>query len=127
MKLLRSSPVVRFTRTITLVFVVAALLSACMVGPNFERPAAPTSQHYDAQAEHELGGANTPVGVPHVDFGKRVEGDWWSTLGSAKLDEVMHKAIVGNLDLEAADATIAQANEAVAATAGGLSPQAVAH
>jgi NodT family efflux transporter outer membrane factor (OMF) lipoprotein len=123
MKLLRSSPVVRFTRTVTLVFAVAALLSACMVGPNFERPAAPTSQHYDAQAEHELGGANTPAGAPHVELGKSVAGDWWSTLGSAKLDEVMHKAIAGNLDLEAADATIAQANEAVAATAGGLSPQ----
>ena len=35
----------------------------------------------------------------------------------------MRKAIAGNFDLQAADATIAQANEAVAATAGALSPQ----
>jgi NodT family efflux transporter outer membrane factor (OMF) lipoprotein len=123
MKLVRSSPLGRIARTVTLATATAALLSACMVGPNFERPAAPASQHYDAQAEQELGGINRTPGAPHVDLGKRVDGDWWSTLGSAKLDEVMHKAIVGNLDLEAADATIAQANEAVAATAGGLSPQ----
>jgi NodT family efflux transporter outer membrane factor (OMF) lipoprotein len=123
MKLVRSSPLGRFARTVTLATATAALLSACMVGPNFERPAPPASQHYDAQAEQELGGANNTPGAPHVDLGRKVDGDWWATLGSVKLDEVMHKAIVGNLDLEAADATIAQANEAVAATAGGLSPQ----
>jgi NodT family efflux transporter outer membrane factor (OMF) lipoprotein len=122
MKLLRSSQFGRLARTVTLATATAALLSACMVGPNFERPAVPASQHYDAQAEQELGGT-TAAGAAHVDFGKRVDGDWWSALGSAKLDEVMHKAIVGNFDLEAADATIAQANEAVAAAAGGLSPQ----
>lgn len=124
MKLLGSSPLGHFARGGALAAATAVLLSACMVGPNFERPAVPTSQHYDAQAEQELGGTNTTAGAPHVDLGKLVDGDWWSALGSAKLDEVMHKAIVGNLDLEAADATIAQANEAVAAVAGGLSPQA---
>ncbi|MET3651247.1 efflux transporter outer membrane subunit [Dyella japonica] len=99
------------------------LLSACMVGPNFERPAAPATKHYDAQAENALDGSNKSTGAPRVDLGKKAQGDWWSSLGSAKLDEVMRKAIVGNLDLEAADATIAQANEAVASVAGGLSPQ----
>lgn len=123
MKLLRSNRLGRFARTVTLASAMAALLSACMVGPNFERPAAPASQHYDNQVEQKLGGPNTTTGSPHLEIGKQVVGDWWSTLGSAKLDEVMHKAIVGNLDLKAADATIAQANEAVAATAGGLSPQ----
>ena len=123
MKLLRSNPLGRIARTVTLASAMAALLSACMVGPNFERPVAPASQHYDTQAEQKLGGPNTAAGAPHLELGKQVVGDWWSTLGSAKLNEVMHKAIIGNLDLEAADATIAQANEAVAATAGGLSPQ----
>ncbi|RDS86932.1 RND transporter [Dyella psychrodurans] len=102
---------------------MSALLSACMVGPNFERPATPAAQHYDAQAEQKLSTANTTADAPHADFGKSIHGDWWSTLGSEKLDTVMQKAVVGNLDLEAADATIAQANEAVAAAAGGLRPQ----
>ncbi len=123
MKLIRPSLLERIARTLMLACATPVLLSACMVGPNFERPAAPTSQHYDVQAEQQLNAPNKSADVPHVDLGKRVDGNWWLALGSAKLDTVMHKAIVGNLDLEAADATIAQANEAVASAAGGLRPQ----
>jgi NodT family efflux transporter outer membrane factor (OMF) lipoprotein len=123
MKLVTSSPLGRSARTVTLASFMLMLLSACMVGPNFERPAAPTTKHYDAQAEQQLSATNTSADAQHLDFGKKVEGDWWSPLGSAKLDTVMHKAIAGNLDLQAADATIAQANEAIASAAGALSPQ----
>jgi NodT family efflux transporter outer membrane factor (OMF) lipoprotein len=96
-----------------------ALLAGCMVGPNFEKPAAPASKHYDIQAEHALAG----TGAQHIDFDRKIDGDWWSSLGSSKLDLVMHKVIDGNLGLEAADATIAQANEAVTSVRGALSPQ----
>src|SRR4051794_33898648 len=89
-----------------------ALLSACAVGPDFERPAPPVSQHYDVQAEQ------------HVAFDGKIEGNWWSTFRSAKLEQTMRQAIAGNLDLAAADATISQANEAVIAARGGLYPQA---
>ncbi|APG03702.1 RND transporter [Luteibacter rhizovicinus DSM 16549] len=96
-----------------------ALLAGCMVGPDFEKPAAPASTHYDVKAEQALAG-NT---AQHIDFDKRIDGDWWSSLGSPKLDQVMRKVIEGNLGLEAADATIAQANEAVTSVRGALSPQ----
>ncbi len=120
---IKSPALGRFARTLLLAAAAPALLSACMVGPNFERPAAPTTEHYDAQAEQALAGSHASAGAAHVELGKPMQGDWWSTLGSAKLDQVMRKAIAGNFDLQAADATIAQANEAVAATAGALSPQ----
>lgn len=123
MKLTMSMRSARVARTAMLASGLSVLLSACMVGPSFERPAAPASQRYDAQAERQLGADEQPAGAPRIDLGKRIEGDWWSALGSPKLDQVMHHAIVGNLDLQAADATIAQANEAIAAAAGGLSPQ----
>lgn len=113
-------PSVRPVRAILCVAAMSLLLSGCMVGPDFQRPAAPSAQHYDAQAEQALDGSTD---APHVVFSRKSEGEWWSTLGSAKLDELMRKAMAGNLDLQAADATIAQANEAVAAAAGGLSPQ----
>ena len=112
-----------FARTAVAAAFTLALLSACMVGPDFEKPAAPVSQDYDAQAEHRLGGTDAPAGSQHIDLDEKIDGDWWSAFGSAKLDRVMHQAIDGNLDLEAADATLAQAQEAVAATRGGLSPQ----
>jgi NodT family efflux transporter outer membrane factor (OMF) lipoprotein len=123
MKLITSISLGRVARTALVPSALSLLLSACMVGPNFQKPAAPTSQHYDAQAEQALGGTNKAADAPKIDLGHSINGDWWSQLGSAKLDGVMHKAIAGNLDLEAADATIAQANEAVASAAGGLRPQ----
>ncbi len=123
MKLVGSIPLGQIARTAIIAASTVTLLSACMVGPDFEKPAAPASQHYDALAEHRLAGTGGPPGAQHVDLDKKVDGDWWSVFGSAKLDQVMRKAIDGNLDLEAADATIAQANEAVAAANGGLLPQ----
>jgi NodT family efflux transporter outer membrane factor (OMF) lipoprotein len=95
-----------------------ALLAGCMVGPDFQKPDAPASTHYDVQAEKAL-----VAGEQHIDFDRKIDGDWWTPLGSPKLDQVMRKAVDGNLGLDAADATIAQANEAVASVHGALSPQ----
>lgn len=100
-----------------------ALLPACTVGPDYTRPAEPVSEHYDQQAEKQLAAAGGPIGAQGIGFGQKAAGDWWSAFGSAKLDQVMHQAIAGNLDLAAADATIAQATEAVTAAEGGLYPQ----
>ncbi|HVI53659.1 MAG TPA: efflux transporter outer membrane subunit [Luteibacter sp.] len=97
-----------------------ALLAGCMVGPDFQKPAAPTSKHYDVKAEQ----AHAGNGAQHIDYDTKIDGDWWSAFGSPKLDDVMQRAIAGNLDLAAADATIAQANEAVASVRGASSPQA---
>jgi NodT family efflux transporter outer membrane factor (OMF) lipoprotein len=113
-------PLKLFNPARTAAAALSLLLSACMVGPDYKQPAAPASQHYDTQAEQQLGSGTL---AQHVAFGKTPDGDWWSAFGSNKLDQVMHQAVAGNLDLEAADATIAQAGEAVTATRGGLSPQ----
>lgn len=103
---------------------VLMVVSGCVMGPDFARPAAPTSQHYDVDAERRLSRDDDSNGAAHIDFEKKIDGDWWRVFGSAKLDQAMQQAIAGNLDLEAADATIRQADEAVAATRGGLAPQA---
>ncbi|MCU7248017.1 efflux transporter outer membrane subunit [Pseudomonas koreensis] len=99
------------------------LLSACTVGPDFQRPdIASKSQHYDRQAEQQLATETTP-GNQHIDLGKRLNGDWWSAFRSPKLDQVVRRAIDGNLELVAADATIRQAASSVAAAEGALYPQ----
>jgi NodT family efflux transporter outer membrane factor (OMF) lipoprotein len=108
----------KLVKTVLAVSTVA-LLAGCMVGPDFQRPDAPASKHYDTQAEKALAS-----GTQHIDFDRKIDGQWWAPFGSRKLDEVMRKAIDGNLALEAADATIAQANEAVTSVAGASSPQA---
>jgi NodT family efflux transporter outer membrane factor (OMF) lipoprotein len=108
----------KLVKTVLAVSTVA-LLAGCMVGPDFQRPDAPASKHYDMQAEKSLAS-----GTQHIDFDNKIDGHWWAPFGSRKLDEVMRKAIDGNLALEAADATIAQANEAATAVAGASGPQA---
>src|ERR1700689_3569530 len=99
------------------------LLAACTVGPDFDAPPEPTSQHYDQSAEDQLAATGGAPGVQHIRFDRKVGGDWWSGFGSAKLDEIMRRAIDGNLDLAAADATISQAAETVKVAEGGLYPQ----
>ncbi len=100
-----------------------AFLPGCTVGPNYTRPGNPVSTHYDQQAEKQLGAVGGLTGAQQIIPGQEIEGDWWSVFSSAKLDQVMHRSIEGNFDLAAADATIAQANEAVIGAKGGLYPQ----
>jgi NodT family efflux transporter outer membrane factor (OMF) lipoprotein len=101
---------------------VMTLLSACTVGPDFEMPSASQSQHYDQQAEQRLGDAGNTAGEQHIALGQKVSGEWWTTFRSPKLDQVIHRAIDGNLQLVAADATIRQAASSVAAAEGALYP-----
>lgn len=111
---------VRFTRSsypaTFSVLAMVVMLSACTMGPDFEPPAASASRHYDQQAEH-------PGADHRFDMGQRINGDWWLALRSAKLDQVMRRAIAGNLELVAADATLRQAAASVAAAEGTLYPQ----
>lgn len=109
----------------TTVGAVSALmfLSACTVGPDYKEPAQSLSQHYDQQAEQRLGEGGNKVAEQHIELGKKVNGDWWSAFHSPKLDKVVRRAIDGNLELVAADATIRQAASSVAAAEGALYPQ----
>ena len=119
-----SKPSVLWSRVARTVLAGASLslLSACMVGPDFQKPAPISSTHYDRQAEQRLASGDASD-APRVSLDRAIDGDWWSAFRSAKLDGVMRKAIDGNLDLTAADATIAQANEGVNAARGALRPQ----
>jgi NodT family efflux transporter outer membrane factor (OMF) lipoprotein len=99
-----------------------AFLTGCMVGPDYQRPGDTASAHYDVDAEQSLGHARADT-APQVSFDAAIDADWWTLFKSPRLNEVVKKAIDGNLTLDAANATIAQANEAIAAAGGALSPQ----
>jgi NodT family efflux transporter outer membrane factor (OMF) lipoprotein len=98
---------------------VLVFLSACTVGPDFKTPADSPSQHYDQQAEQRLG----QDGEQRIEPGRKVSGHWWSAFRSPKLDQLVRRAIDGNLELVAADATIRQASASVATAEGALYPQ----
>ncbi len=114
------------SQALSTVLVAASLLafsSGCEVGPNYKRPADPISKQYDQQAQKQLGAARGLTNGQHISLGQKAGGNWWSALGSTKLDQVMHQAIDGNFDLAAANAKIAQATEVVIGARGRLYPQ----
>lgn len=104
--------------------VLAAALSACTVGPNFSEPATPATSRYVPAGEvtpSNDAGPNAPRQTTVV--GAKIAADWWTLFHSAQLDEVVKAAIAGNHTLEAAQAHLASAREAVIAANGGLYPQ----
>jgi len=103
---------------------VAALLSGCTVGPDFERPAAPADQTYD---NSPLGGSTDHAAVhggetQNFVAGADIPGEWWSLFRSPALDQLVRQALTANPDLKAADATLREAQEQAAAQGGALFP-----
>ena len=85
---------------------VAVLLAACAVGPDYERPASPS-----AAAFPEGKGGGAPVAA-----------DWWKGLGDARLAELVGKALKNNADLRVAAGRVEEAAAGLADVAGAQLP-----
>jgi NodT family efflux transporter outer membrane factor (OMF) lipoprotein len=99
------------------VLALIAALSGCKtVGPDFDRPAPPSTSGYmapnDAVAREQ-----------QVALGEQVAADWWRYFGSAELDQVMRMAVAGNPSIQAAEATLAALQQQIRSTRAGSSPQ----
>ena len=91
---------------------VAVLVAGCMVGPNYERPTAPT-----------------PTAYKESEGWKRAEprdeaprGEWWVAFGDSDLDALIQQVDVSNQTLQAAEAQVRFARAAVQAARAGLFP-----
>ncbi len=103
-----------------------ALLSACTVGPDARRPEPPAIDQYTVKALPAKTVSSAFVfGVAQTfDPATPVRVDWWLTLGSPKLDQLIALALEKNPSLLAAQATLRQAQETYSARAGStLYPQ----
>ncbi|MDE2120987.1 MAG: efflux transporter outer membrane subunit [Betaproteobacteria bacterium] len=99
----------------------AALLAGCTtVGPDFKTPAAPTATGYTAAAlpaaTASAPGALGPA--QRLVEGGTVESSWWTAFGSPSLDALVQQALHNSPTLEAASATLRQAQETYRAQAG---------
>jgi len=92
--------------------VAASALSACTVGPDYQRPDAPVSESFK-----ELSGWKT--GAPADDADR---GPWWSIYNDAVLSELEAQVEVSNQSLKAQQAAYAQAVGAAHAARAGLFP-----
>jgi NodT family efflux transporter outer membrane factor (OMF) lipoprotein len=93
----------------------ALILSACAVGPNFHRPAAPDVQQYSNESPKETMAAPTSGGeAQHFDTGLEMSQQWWTAFESPDIDTLVQQALAANPDLQAAQAALRAALENVA-------------
>lgn len=72
----------------------------CMVGPDFQRPAAPNVQNF----------ADQPAEMPNqrLAAGQDIPAEWWTLFRSEKLKRLIEKAFARSPDLESAQAALTQ-------------------
>lgn len=104
----------RFLSTLT-ALAAAAALSACAVGPRYERPAldAPSAWKEAPAAEGWL---------PAAPADALERGPWWLLFGDAGLDDLARRVEVSNQNIAAAVASYAQATALVRQQRAGLFP-----
>lgn len=107
-------------------FFIASLatLSACAVGPDFERPAKPDVAAYDStplppQTDSVKGDAGV---AQQFAYGQDIPAAWWELFHSEPLNQLIAQALKSNPDLAAAEAALRAAGENVEAGEGVLFP-----
>src|ERR1700734_1340315 len=96
------------------------LVTACAVGPNFERPKPPdVSEYTTAPLSTTVASANVAGGeAQHFANGVDIAADWWTLFHSKPLNELIESSLASNHDLKAAQASLLVANENVLAQRG---------
>ena len=104
------------------------LLAGCMVGPDFQRPAAPKVDRYTAEPlPATIGGSDASYDdAQHFVVDMDVPAQWWTLFHSAPLDALITQALKANPSMAAARASLRQAQENLAAGRGSLYPNASA-
>jgi NodT family efflux transporter outer membrane factor (OMF) lipoprotein len=92
----------------------------CSVGPDFQRPAAPTTRGYTPEPAN----ATAPVAGKSQRFvdGQSI-GAYWKLLRCSALDTIVSQALASNPGLEAARATLRQSQDSLRAGYGVFFPQ----
>ena len=97
-----------------------AMLSGCMLGPNFSRPAAPSLNRYGNTALPAMvadGVTQTPR------LGTSPDQAWWHQFGSPALDALVASGLAGSPTLTSASAALDQSRDLARAGAGVFFPQ----
>src|ERR1700734_1280053 len=96
------------------------LVTACAVGPNFERPKPPdVSEYTTAPLSTTVASANVAGGeAQHFANGSDIAADWWTLFHSKPLNELIEQSLTNNHDLKAAQAALSAARENVQAQRG---------
>src|SRR5205823_6946240 len=101
---------------------VAVMESGCTVGPNFQRPEASSATRYTETPlpPETVSAAGTGGATQRFVSGADLPAQWWSLYRSESLDRLVRDALAGSPTLSAAQATLRQARENLAARTGAL-------
>jgi NodT family efflux transporter outer membrane factor (OMF) lipoprotein len=93
--------------------VVLACLSACAVGPDFKRPAAPAAHGYTVEPlAKTTSSTDAPVGEEQRFVeNMNIPAQWWTLFRSEKLNALVEQSLKGNPSVTAARAALRQAHE----------------
>ena len=101
---------------------LAVMTAGCAVGPDFHRPEAPKATRYTEKPLPEKTAHAAGVSQ-HFSSGSDIPADWWTLFHSRALDGLVRQALAGSPTLDAARATLNQANQGLAAEMGYVYPQ----
>ncbi len=102
--------------------VLSCFIAGCAVGPDFVRPAAPTTQRYDS-GEQPASTIATVGGAQRFEYRVEVASDWWKLFGCPKLDGLILQATANSPTLQSAEAALKQSEDNLRAGYGIFFPQ----
>ena len=110
-------------RTIAPLVAVVALLFGCAVGPNFRKPAEPKVDSYTRSPLTETRATDVPGGETQRFLREAdIPAAWWMLFQSPPLNALIERALTASPTLVAAQASLRQALELVAAQRGSFYP-----
>ena len=91
---------------------LCTVLTGCMVGPDFQRPAPPDASTYLPDATSNFVAADVPGGeAQQLVQGLDIPGQWWGVFKSRQLNGLIDEALRANPDVRAAVAGLKVAQE----------------
>jgi NodT family efflux transporter outer membrane factor (OMF) lipoprotein len=118
-------PVKRAIQRKLLLLTALPLLTACAVGPDYEKPASPAVSGYIAKPLATTAASPNVVGGNAQSFasGADIAADWWTLFHSQPLSDLIAQALANNHDLKAARAALTVAHENALAGRGAYYPK----
>jgi NodT family efflux transporter outer membrane factor (OMF) lipoprotein len=100
------------------------LLAGCAVGPDFEAPKAPVTERYlpEATAPSLPQGRSEALAAQQLVEARDIPADWWTLFHSPELNALVDEALAHSPDVQAAEAALRSAREAVLAQQGAFFP-----
>src|SRR5579862_5908335 len=92
---------------------ITVVLGGCAVGPDFGRPPAPPVDRYTADPARVTLAPGGDEPAQRLVVGHAISAQWWELFGSRPLVDAVDLALAGSPTLAAAEATLAQGEEAV--------------